>query len=144
MKQFHSIGDQAFFIVAALFLALSPCFHGLHLVSCHQPRKFCNPIHTGHALDIHLCCHSHEYVSDRAECRQAAIGNLRSIGGEAHDPSNCPICRTLAQLVKDQLLPFSKFDITPQNIQLKEPEHDQAFTDRPSFLNGYPRAPPAC
>jgi hypothetical protein len=72
------------------------------------------------------------------------ISNSQVNEGHAHDPSTCPICQTFAQLVKGQLLPFSQVDITPQKIQLKEFEYDQAFTDRPSFLSGYPRAPPAC
>lgn len=119
MKQFHIIGGHTFCITAVLFLALSPLFHGLHLASRHHPHRFCKPIHSGRALCVHLCCH-------------------------AHDPSACPICQTFARLVKGQLLPFSQVDIKPQNIQLKEPEHDQAFTDRSSFISGCPRAPPVC
>ena len=144
MKQFHVIGGQAFCIMAALFLALSPLFYGVHLTSRHHPHRFCNPIHSGRALCVHLCCHGHECDSGRAESRRVAISNSQVNEGHAHDPSTCPICQTLAQLVKGQLLPFSQVDITSQNVQLKEPEHDQAFTDRSSFLSGYPRAPPAC
>jgi hypothetical protein len=144
MKQFHDKGDRTFCIMAALFLALSPLFHGLHLASRHHPHRFCNPIRSGRALYVHLCCHGHECESGRAESWRVAISNSQVNEGYTHDPSTCPICQTFAQLVKDQLLPFSQVAITPQNIQLKEPKHDQAFTDRPSFLSGYPRAPPAC
>jgi hypothetical protein len=144
VRQFHMIGGHTFCMTAALFLVLSPLFHGLHLASCHHPHRFCNPIHSGNALCVHLCCHGHECASARAESRRVALSNSPGNHGQAHDPSTCPLCQIFSQLIKGQGLPSSQVDITPQKMPFKEASQDQTSADLPFFFNGYPRAPPAC
>ena len=143
MRQFRAVGGRAFCMVAAFFLALSPLIHGLHLASCHHSHGHSHPCQ-GYAACTHLCCHGHECASERAEKGRAAIGNPRENESRPHDPSTCPICRAFAQLIKGQGLPSSPVDITPQKVQLKDPDQDRTFPDLPSFFGVHPRAPPAC
>jgi hypothetical protein len=130
-----------FLMIAALFLALSPLFHGLHLTSCNHAREFCHP---GHTLCAYLCSHGHECDYEGAGSQRTVISNSQVSGSHSHEPSTCPICQTFAQLVKGHWLSPPQAVISPQKIQIEEHGQDQTFPDQPSFLNGYPRAPPVC
>jgi hypothetical protein len=140
-RKFHSMWGQAFCMIAVLFFTLSPLIHGLHLASCDHAHELYRPRHT---LFTYLCCHGHECDSERTGSQGLVTSNSQEKAGKVHDPSTCPICQIFAQLIKGHWLSFSPPTfISHQKIKLKKPHQDQTLSDQPSFLNGYPRAPPS-
>ena len=138
-RTLHNTRGQASCMIAALFLALSPLFHSLHLTSCYHAHEFDHPKPT---FCTYLCCHGHVHDSEGNGIQLAGISSSWVNGGHTHDPSTCPVCQTFAQLMKGPWLSPPKAVISPQKTQLKESIQDSIFPDQSSFLNRYPRAPP--
>ena len=144
MRRVHILGSRASCMIAALLLALSPLAHGLHLAAQNHAHVLCGTPRSRHALCTHLNGHGHERGSASVGRERAEISNSRVFGGQAHDSSTCPVCRTFAQLVKTHWNPSPQAVLPLQETQRKEAVQYQAFPSQPYFFNGYPRAPPAC
>jgi len=144
MRQLHIIGGQAFCMMAAFLLALSPLSHGLNLASCDHSHGSCNTHHAGHGLSVPFCFQDNDRQTKGGKNHRVAISCSQDHGCCAHDPSTCPICQTFAQLVQGQGLPPAQAEILRQELQLEKPQHGHTIPDRIAFLRVCPRAPPAC
>jgi hypothetical protein len=123
---------------AALFIALSPLIHGLHLVLASHPHNFCNVCIDSTASHSHgksHCCHSYvmPIFSSSSEDRS-----------EGHDSDTCPLCRQFTQFLKNQVILQSPVAITLQNNVTEEQIYLPGHFFNISFSNIIPRAPPAC
>ena len=124
---------------AALFIALSPIIHGLHLATASHHHDCCNvciETHSGHGSG-----NSHSYRVSR----DFSISAFSKEGSsEGHNPDTCPLCRQFTQLLKNQIVLQSYM---PTVLQDSLPEE---YVDFPrhyyliSFSNIIPRAPPTC
>jgi hypothetical protein len=144
MRRFYTIGGQAFCMMAAFFLALSPLAHGLHLASCDHSHGSCNTHHAGHGTSAPLCFQDNDLHAEGAKNHRVVINRSQDNGCYPHDLSTCPICQTFAQLLQGQGLPPAQAGIPRQELQLKKPQYGHTIPDRIAFLKGYPRAPPSC
>jgi len=131
-------------MMAALFLALSPLSHGLHLASSGHYRGSRNTHHAGHGLSVPFRFQDKVRYTHGAENHRLAISFSKAHGCCPHDPSTCPVCQTFAQLVQGQGLPPAQAEILRQELQLEKPLYGHTIADRIAFLKGYSRAPPSC
>jgi hypothetical protein len=131
-------------MMAALFLALSPLSHGLHLASCDHSHGSCNTHHPGHGLIAPFFFQDNEQYAEGGKKYLVAINVSQANGGRVHNPATCPVCRTFAQLVKGQGLPPAQAEIVPQSLQTEKPSYDHTILGRIAFSKVFPRAPPAC
>jgi len=144
MRRFYTIGGQAFCMIAALFLSLSPLSHGLHLASCDPSHGSCNTHDPGNGLSAPFLFQDNEQHAEGEKNHRVAISCSQANGGRVHAPSTCPVCQTFAQLVKGQGLPPAQAEILRQDLQLGKTQRDHTNPDRIAFLKRYPRAPPSC
>jgi hypothetical protein len=144
MRRFGIIGGEAFCMMAAFFLALSPLAHGLHLASCDHSHGSCNTGHAGYGLSTPFCLQDNDRQTEGGKNHPVAISSSQIHGCFAHDPSTCPICQAFAQLVKGHGLSPAQAEILQQELQLEKPLDGHTISDRMAFFRKYPRAPPAC
>ena len=123
---------------AALFIALSPLIHGLHLAFASHTHNHCSV-----CIDS-ISTHSHGKFRD---CHDYAVGILSASAEDhstGHNPDTCPLCRQFTQLLKNQVIlqsyiPVVLNDSIPEE-RIEVPWH---FFNT-DFNNVIPRAPPAC
>ena len=144
MRRFYTIGGQAFCMMAAFLLMLSPLSHGLHLASCDHSHGSCNTRDPGNGLSAPFSFQDNEHYAEGAKNHRVAIDCSQANGGRPQDPSTCPTCQTFAQLVRGQGLPPAQAEILRQELQLEKPLYGHTILDRIAFLKKYSRAPPSC
>jgi hypothetical protein len=144
MRSSCTIGGHAFCMMAALFLALSPLSHGLHLASWDHSHGSCNTHHTGHDLSAPACFQGKFRYTQGAENHRVAISCSQAHGCGGHDPSTCPFCLSFAQLVLGQGVPPAQAAILQQKTPMERPLYGHTIPDRIAFSKVFPRAPPAC
>jgi hypothetical protein len=144
MRSSCTIGGHAFCMMAALFLALLPLSHGLHLASCDHSHGCCDTHHAEHGLSVPFCFQDKVRYTHGAENHRVAISCSQAHGCGGHDASICPVCQTFAQLVKGQGLSPVQVEILPQSLQTEKPSYGHTLLGRIAFSKVFPRAPPAC
>jgi len=144
MRRFCVIAGQASCITAALFVALSPVFSGLHLASCNHEHAPCSTHPLEHAHCAHCCCQSDMHDSDGSGSFRTLVSGSQNKRGQGHDPATCPICQTFAQLMQGAQV------VSPPLATLTSPEThlpvlcpDRNIPSKPCFSICFPRAPPA-
>lgn len=122
---------------AALFIALSPLIHGLHLVFSSHSHSGCNFCITG---DLSCDHGSHECCNGDVKI----ISSPGSNHSHGHSPETCPLCRQFTQLLHNHIILQDHLVIA---LQDSYPEEQVSFSGdfiSISFSNIIPRAPPAC
>ena len=123
---------------AALFIALSPLIHGLHLVLVSHSHNHCN-------VCIHkTSTHSHGKSHNWHVCVIRTRSSSNEDGHKRHDPNTCPLCRKLAELLKDQIVLQNPVTTVLHDMPPEEQVYLPWHFCRISFNNIIPRAPPAC
>ena len=123
---------------AAVFIALSPLIHGLHLVFAthhHNCCNICTKDAASHVHDHSYNCHGHDNI-------KIIISSPEDNCSGGHDPNTCPLCRQFTQLLKTQIILENYVAITLQD-SLREEQVDLPWCFFSiSFNNIIPRAPP--
>lgn len=123
-------------VAAALFFALSPLLHGLHLVFSSHSHCRCCVCSSGSKSSCH----------DDSDCLHGSEIKISSSHNEGypeeHDPKTCPLCQQFAQLLHTQFSLPSHLIITLQEIFFQERIVFSGDLIIISINNIIPRAPP--
>lgn len=142
MRRSQFIIGEAFLLVGALLLALTPVLHHLHLAAVDHART-CSVAHSAKHAQC-ACCRI--YAGNKhSPCGSADSKNGKKKGGKEHDPDTCPICQVLVALMKSAEFPVTLAWLPPF-IDLHA-ERPVLFPPQPipqsfHFASGHPRAPP--
>ena len=123
-------------LAAALFFALTPLLHGLHLVfsshsHCRSGVCFSDSMSSSH--DGSDCCHDSAISISSSHNEEYP---------EEHDPKTCPLCRQFAQLLHSQFSLPPHLLITLQEYIIQYEITFSCDLISFSYNNIIPRAPP--
>lgn len=124
-------------MLAALFLALSPLLHGIHLTLSSHHHRIC----MADSCRTKSCCH---VSNETPDCRQDFFLITSSFPGHAdtHDPKTCPFCIQINQLLKSQFIATSQVILFFTRCLHEEPVSFFRGIINVSYNIIQPRAPP--
>ena len=140
MRRFRFIVGQTLSLTAALFVALAPLFHALHLADVGHNHA-CRGVHSaGHAHCAHCCSH----VDNQHDSHVSENSGTGNEGGKEHDPDTCPLCQAFTSITNNFWLPIPRSPVVSPQPYLSIPFPDQLVLQDFYFSSVYARAPPAC